>query len=72
MIRQQTLTLREVIKVPAEGRTRDERFFLRMHLRQHVPFFCAYSGFVLQNICDKLQQKVFDRGQIIARKGTPN
>jgi hypothetical protein len=55
MKRQGAITLREVVKVPAEDRTRDERFFLRMHLREHVPFFNLYHGYVLQNICDKLQ-----------------
>ena len=40
-----------------------------MHLQLNVPFFANYSGQVLANVCNQLQQRVYDKGEIIFRKG---
>jgi CRP-like cAMP-binding protein len=43
-----------------------------MHIKENIQFFSGYQGYVLQNICEKFEQKVFDRGDVIAHKGELN
>ena len=38
-------------------------------MKLNVPFFSNYDGTVLNNICDKLTKKVFQRDEIIVLKG---
>ena len=34
-----------------------------------MPFFANYSGATLANICNQLHQRVYDKGEIIIKKG---
>jgi len=62
-------SIREILKVQAKDRSSSQNFFLRMHLSMNVPFFANYNGQVLANVCNHLEQKVYDKGEIIIRKG---
>jgi len=62
-------SVKKIIKVEVVDRTEAQHFYLRMHLKIHVPFFANYEGVTLHNICNHLKQKVFDRGDVIVQKG---
>ena len=61
--------IKDILKVPIKQRSSTQNFFLRMHLQDKVPFFGNYSGQVLENIASQLHQRVYDRDEIIIKKG---
>ena len=61
--------IKDILKISPKLRDSNQSFYLRMHLQQNVPFFANYGGSTLQNITDQLHQKVYDKGEIILKKG---
>lgn len=47
----------------------EDKFYYRMHLQIKIPFFERYDRLTMINICKKLKQKVYDRGEVICKKG---
>lgn len=43
-----------------------------MHLKCEVPYFFDYDRHTLENLTKVMQQKVFDRNEIIYSKGDPS
>jgi len=46
-----------------------DNFFLRMHLKTHVPFFKNFESYIMQNLFIKLDTHHFKKGEVIERKG---
>ena len=42
---------------------------MRMHLKTNVPFFANYLGSVLENIYKVMEQRLYNKGEIIVRRG---
>ena len=61
--------LKDILKITPRQRTGPQKFFLRMHLHENVPFFANYSGETLANICGQLQQRIYSNGEIIIKQG---
>ena len=43
-----------------------------MYLKCEIPFFFGYDRHTLENLTKVMQQKVFEKNEIIYRKGDPS
>ena len=59
--------IKDILKLTPKQRTGPQKFYLRMHLHENVPFFANYSGETLANICNQLHQKVYANGETIIK-----
>ena len=69
MLKTKEYAIKSILKVAIGQRTMNQRFYLAMHLQQNVSFFQNYSGKTLFNLCDQVHQRVYDKGEIIFKKG---
>lgn len=69
MMKSGSYSVKQILKTEVHDRTENEKFFLRQHLKLNVPFFGNYEGSILNNICNQLHQRMYNKGEVIVRKG---